>query len=279
MLRSWPVTGILSLLTALFLLILGCGGSPQPEPTPTPLSTSELRAMIQDAVTESMPVNSSSEGITEEQLRELIEQSIAESVQPGVTAEEVEQLVQAAVESSIVPGVTLKEVQEAIESALSAETSQMNPSGAAETEPLVVYSGRSESLLDAIIQQFSQATGIHVEVKYAGTPQLAATLLEEGENSPADIFFAQDPGGLGAIEGMLTTLPDRILSRVPEWARSTDGKWVGLSGRARTIVYNPERVSEEELPGDIWGFVDPEWKNRIGWAPTNASFQTMISSM
>ena len=141
------------------------------------------------------------------------------------------------------------------------------------------YSGRSESLVDAIIQQFSQATGIEVEVKYAGTSQLAATLLEEGSNSPADIFFAQDPRGLGAVEGMMSPLPDRILSRVPDWARSPQAKWVGLSGRACTVVYNPERVSEDELPDDIWGFVNPEWKDRIGWAPTNASFQTMVTGM
>ena len=81
------------------------------------------------------------------------------------------------------------------------------------------------------------------------------------------------------MEGMMSPLPDRILSRVPDWARSLQAKWVGLSGRARTVVYNPERVSEDELPDDIWGFVNPEWKDRIGWAPTNASFQTMVTAM
>ena len=144
---------------------------------------------------------------------------------------------------------------------------------------LTVYSGRSKALVDPIIQQFSQATGIEVGVKYAGTSQLAATLLEEGDGTPADIFFAQDPGGLGAVEGMLATLPNRILSQVPDWARSPEGTWVGLSGRARTVVYNPEEVSEADLPDDIFDFIDPKWKGRIGWAPTNASFQTMVSAM
>ena len=78
---------------------------------------------------------------------------------------------------------------------------------------------------------------------------------------------------------MLSPLPDRVLSRVPEWAQSPQGLWVGLSGRARTVVYNPDRVSEEELPDDVWDFVNPEWKGRIGWAPTNASFQTMVTAM
>jgi len=144
---------------------------------------------------------------------------------------------------------------------------------------LTIYSGRSQSLVDPIIQQFSKATGINVRVKYANTAQLAATLLEEGEKSPADIFFAQDPGGLGAVEHMLTALPDRILSRVPDWARPPGGNWVGLSGRARTVVYNTEKLKEDDLPDDMFGFTDSKWKGRIGWAPTNASFQTMVSAM
>jgi iron(III) transport system substrate-binding protein len=144
---------------------------------------------------------------------------------------------------------------------------------------LVIYSGRSESLVDPIIQQFAQASGIKVAVKYASTPQLAATLLEEGDKSPADLFFAQDPGGLGAVESMLAPLPERIMERVPPWARSPQGRWVGISGRARVVVYNTERLSEADLPDDIFGFTDPKWKGRIGWAPTNASFQTMVSGM
>ncbi len=144
---------------------------------------------------------------------------------------------------------------------------------------LVVYSGRSESLVDNIIQQFAEATGIDVEVRYANTGQLAATLLEEGANSPADIFFAQDPGGLGAVEAMLAPLPPEILGQVPDWAQSPRGQWVGISGRARAVVYNSEKLTEADLPDDMFGFTRPDWKGRIGWAPTNASFQTMVTAM
>ena len=144
---------------------------------------------------------------------------------------------------------------------------------------LIIYSGRSETLVDPIIQQFSAATGIEVQVKYASTAQLAATLLEEGANTPADLFFAQDPGGLGAVEEMLAPLPESTLMKVPEWARSPEGKWVGISGRARTVVYNPEKLTEADLPDDLTGFTDPQWKGRIGWAPTNSSFQTMVTGM
>jgi iron(III) transport system substrate-binding protein len=144
---------------------------------------------------------------------------------------------------------------------------------------LTVYSGRSESLVAPIIRQFSEVTDVKVRVKYANTSQLAATLLEEGSRTPADIFFAQDPSGLAAVDNMLIPLPDRILGLVSEWARSPDGNWVGLSGRARTVVYNTERLSEADLPDDIFDFIDPQWNGRIGWAPTNASFQTMVTAM
>ena len=144
---------------------------------------------------------------------------------------------------------------------------------------LVLYSGRGASLVDPIIQEFASLTGIDVQVKYAGTASLAATLLEEGDRSPADVFYAQDPGGLGAVESMLGTLPADTLANVPEWARSPQGRWVGISGRARVLVYNPDRLSERELPTSIEGLADPKWKGRIGWAPTNGSFLTMVTGM
>ena len=144
---------------------------------------------------------------------------------------------------------------------------------------LTVYSGRSKTLVDPIIQQFSKATGIDVKVKYAGTAALAATIREEGKRTPADLFFAQDPGGLGAIQDLFTSLPESILSQVPSWARSADGLWVGISGRARTLVYNTDALTEADLPADIRDLTDPKWKGRLGWAPTNTSFQAMVTAM
>ena len=144
---------------------------------------------------------------------------------------------------------------------------------------LIIYSGRSESLVDPIIQQFKGATGIDVKVKYAGTGALAATLLEEGGNSPADVFYAQDPGGLAAVSEMMAELPGDVIGMTPEWARSTEGRWVGITGRARVVVYGTDKLTEADLPDDLWGFTEPEWKGRVGWAPTNGSFQAMVTAL
>jgi iron(III) transport system substrate-binding protein len=150
---------------------------------------------------------------------------------------------------------------------------------ATQPETLTVYSGRSEELVGPIIQQFQEASSVAVQVRYGSTSEMAATLLEEGDNSPADVFFAQDPGGLGAVDDLLAPLPEDILDRVDARFRDPQGRWVGISGRARVVVYNTERLTPGELPGDLWGFTDPRWRGRIGWAPTNASFQTMVTAM
>ncbi len=150
-------------------------------------------------------------------------------------------------------------------------------------ERLVIYSGRSESLVQPIIDLFEEETGIEVAVRYGSTSEIAGLLLEEGVNSSADLFFAQDPGGLGAVQaaGLLAPLPETIIANVPKRFVAGDGTWTGISGRARTVVYNTRTIADPdlELPDNMFDFVDPSWKGRIGWAPTNASFQAMVTAM
>ncbi|MFQ5875364.1 MAG: iron ABC transporter substrate-binding protein [Dehalococcoidia bacterium] len=142
-----------------------------------------------------------------------------------------------------------------------------------------MYSGREEKLLGPIIDRFQEATGIQVGVKYGKNASLVATIQEEGKNSPADIFFGSDPGSLGALEERLVPLPEEILNKVPSQFRSRQGRWVGISGRSRVVVYNTERLTEADLPQSILDFTDPKWEGRIGWAPTNGSFQSFVTAL
>ena len=143
---------------------------------------------------------------------------------------------------------------------------------------LVIYSGRKESLIGALIEDFENLTGVDVQVKYGKTFPVATMILEEGDNSPADIYFAQDPGGLGFLsaEGRLIKLPGSITASVADWAKPSDGTWVGISGRARTLVHT---ASLTDLPESCEDLTDAKWKGRLGWAPTNSSFQTMVTGM
>ena len=146
-------------------------------------------------------------------------------------------------------------------------------------ERLTIYSAREESLVGPIIDQFQDATDLDVGVKYGSNSGHADTIREEGSNSPADIFFATDPGQLGAMSDLFIRLPDSILDQVPAQVRARDGKWVGISGRARVIVYNTDKLNEADLPDSILDFTDPKWKGRIGWPPRNGSFQAFVTAM
>lgn len=146
---------------------------------------------------------------------------------------------------------------------------------------LVVYSGRSEELVGPVFENFEEESGIDVQVRYGDTAELAATILEEGENSPADLFFAQDPGALGALadEGRFEKLPDGLLNRVDERFRSPQDEWIGTSGRSRVVAYNTDELEEGDLPDSILDFTDPKWESRIGWSPTNGSFQAFVTAL
>ena len=262
--------GLLAAL-ALFSMLAACGTSsaPQVQPTPTPIDMESIRSVVREAVAEA---NKSDP--TSEEINAAVEKAVSNAMPAGIRAEDISPIVEAAVADAMSTRPTKEEIGPMMEKAVTEAVGQAQEPG-----ELVVYSGRSTSLVDPIIQQFAEVTGIDVKVKYATTSQLAATLLEEGRNSPADVFFAQDPGGLAAVEEMLAVLPDSILDQVPDWAHSPQGRWVGISGRARTVVYNTDRLTEADLPDDMLGFTDPKWKGRIGWAPTNASFQTMVTAM
>lgn len=161
------------------------------------------------------------------------------------------------------------------------ETEHLLTAAEAQDTTLTIYSGRSEELVGPVIERFEQDTGIEVEVVYGSTTTLALQIIEEGENSPADIFFAQDAGALGLLadEGLLDTLPSYLLESVDPRFRSPDDEWVGITGRARVVTYNTDAVSEEDLPDSILGFTAPEWSGRVGWAPTNGSLHSHLTAI
>ena len=158
---------------------------------------------------------------------------------------------------------------------------ESNQAGSQSDNKITIYSGRSEVLVQPVFDQFSKDTGIEVEGRYGNTAQLAAQLLEEGEKSPAEVFFAQDAGALGAVTkaGMFAPLPSATTELVPEQYRANNDAWIGVTARSRVLAYNPDLVAKDDLPDSVYELTEPEWKGKIGVAPTNASFQTFVTAI
>ncbi|TAK21541.1 MAG: iron ABC transporter substrate-binding protein [Chloroflexota bacterium] len=154
------------------------------------------------------------------------------------------------------------------------------PTSSAAPSPITVYSGRAENLVAPVLDQFTKATGIEVKARFGDTAELAATILEEKGNSPADVYFAQDAGALGALaaEDRLSQLDPNILGRVDQRFRSSKSLWVGVSGRARVIAYDTTTLAESDMPDSVAGLADARWRGRVGWSPKNGSFQAFVTA-
>ena len=144
---------------------------------------------------------------------------------------------------------------------------------------VVLYSGRNEKLIAPLLQRFTEQTGIKVEARYGETAEMAATLIEEGQRTPADVFLSQDAAALGAIAGagIAKPLPEDVTAGVPARFVGPDRRWVGVSGRARTIVYNPDRIRTGQLPQSLTDIASRRYRERWGVAPLNASFQAQMA--
>lgn len=154
------------------------------------------------------------------------------------------------------------------------------PTGStAADESVVLYSGRTEELVGSLLERFEEESGIEVQVRYGSSPEMAATILTEGTDSPADLVYSQDPASLGSVADLLAPLPESLRALAPERFSDPDGRWVGITARSRVLAYNPELVAEADLPSSYHDLTDRAWNGRFGIAPTNGSFVTFVSAM
>jgi len=156
--------------------------------------------------------------------------------------------------------------------------------GLAQTQTLTVYSGRGQSLVEPVVKQFERETGIRVQVRYGTDAQILAALQEEGNRSPADVFWGNTSGALGqaAARGLLRPLGETLL-RQPVAFVPASKAWVPLTLRLRVLAYNPQKLKPEELPPSILDLPrfarEKGLEGRVGWTPTYSSFQDMVAGM
>ena len=148
-------------------------------------------------------------------------------------------------------------------------------------QDLTLYVGRGEALAGPVIERFEEETGVDVAVRYGSTAELAVLITEEGDASPADGFWAQDAGALGALAkaGALSPVSDDLYADIAEKQRVPGNLWVPVSARNRTLIYSTDRVDASELPGSIFDLTDERYRGRVAWAPTNGSFQSFVTAL
>jgi iron(III) transport system substrate-binding protein len=146
---------------------------------------------------------------------------------------------------------------------------------------LTIYSGRDEEMIGPLVADFEDGTGISVDVRYGDSADLALLLAEEGAASPADLFFSQSPGAVEflAAEDLLGTVDGAALGKVDEIFADDAGRWVGITGRQRVLVYNEELVDPGDLPDSVLDLTDAAYEGKVGLAPENGSFQDFVTAL
>ena len=139
---------------------------------------------------------------------------------------------------------------------------------------VTIYSGRTENLIEPVLEAFACATGVSVQVRWGSSTQLALLIDEEGKRTAADVFLSRSPGPVGFLDSkdLLGTIDDSVLNLVGEENRSAEGSWIGFSGRKRVLVRNVDMVSDADLPTSVFDLTADKWRGKVAIPGTNGSF-------
>jgi iron(III) transport system substrate-binding protein len=154
---------------------------------------------------------------------------------------------------------------------------------AAQSEPptLTLYNGQHRSTTGALANDFTNRTGIKVNIRSGEGAGLANQIIEEGAASPADVVMTENSPELMALEeqGLLAKVDPATLANVPEQYSSPTGSWVGVAARAAVLVYDPAQVDPAQLPASLRDLATPAWQGRIGIAPEESDFQPLVTAV
>jgi len=147
---------------------------------------------------------------------------------------------------------------------------------------VVVYSARKEHLIKPLFEAYTAKTGVEVKYITGKAGALLERIKAEGANTPADLFITVDAGNLwhAAEEGVLQSADSKILTdNIPAHLRDPQNRWIGLSVRARTIVYNKNKVNPSDL-STYEALGNAEWKGRLLLRTSKKVYnQSLVASM
>ena len=147
-----------------------------------------------------------------------------------------------------------------------------------------VYTSRHYDSDDALYEEFTEETGIKVNIISGKGSALLQRLKVEGKNSPADIFFTVDAGNLWKVqkEGLFQSIQsEKVLTEIPENLRGPNDEWTAIAKRARVIFYNPENVSDELVENfNYEDLADQKWNKRVVIRSSNNMYnQSLVASL
>ncbi|MEJ0003846.1 MAG: iron ABC transporter substrate-binding protein [Pararobbsia sp.] len=151
----------------------------------------------------------------------------------------------------------------------------------ADAASLTLYSAQHEQLTELLAKDFEKASGISVNVRDGEGPALAAQLVTEGGASPADVYFTENSPELMLLEekGLLAPVAATTLQVVPARYSSPTGAWVGVVARENVLAYNTAKVQPAQLPASLFDLALPQWKGKVGIAPSDADFLPLVSAV
>lgn len=157
-------------------------------------------------------------------------------------------------------------------------TRAMRLAQASSAQTLTLYNGQHARTTMALVDAFTQATGIQVEIRKGSSSQLANQIIEEGAHSPADVFYAEEspPVATLAKRGLLAPLAPETLKQVRPGYTAKDGSWTGISARCRVVAYNRAMIKESELPASILDIATEKWQDKVAFVPTSGAFQEQL---
>jgi iron(III) transport system substrate-binding protein len=153
--------------------------------------------------------------------------------------------------------------------------------GSGSRNTIVVYNGQHPQLTSALVSAFTQQTGIHVSVRTGDGIVLADQILQEGSDSPADVYLTENSPELMNLEShrLLAKLPNSIVHQIPARDDSPAADWAGIALRVSTLVYDPARLSSSDLPRSALQLTDPQWQGKIAVAPTDSDFPPVVGAI
>ena len=146
---------------------------------------------------------------------------------------------------------------------------------------ITVYNAQHEELLVELAPKFTKATGIDVKLRNGKDFELGNQLVQEGDQTPADVFLTENSPAMSLVEskGLFTPIDQTTLDRIPEQYRPASGAWTGFVARSTVLVYDKNAVDEADLPASILDLAKPEWKGRTSFSPSGADFQAIVSAV